>query len=252
MSQLSLFEQQCCKGIPLTDLFQAYYDARKNKRNTINALAFEMNYERELFRLHKEITDWRYKINQSICFVIFRPIQREIFAADFRDRIVHHLVYNYIMPVFEKTFINDSYSCRIGKGTHYGIKRIDKFIRSCSQNYSKDCYILELDIKGYFMAMNRTLLFNKVKGELLKQKNKIEFDLQIVLYLIEKIIFNDPTMNCIIKGKQSNWKGLPKTKSLFYAAEDCGLPIGNLTSQLFGNVYLNEFDNFVKKQLKIK
>ncbi|MBI4649217.1 MAG: hypothetical protein HY738_22135 [Bacteroidia bacterium] len=109
-----------------------------------------MNYESNLFHLCEEITNRNYAIKPSICFINFSPVQREIFAADFRDRIVHHLIYNYISPYFERTFINDSYSCRIGKGTHYGIKRIDWFVRSCSLNYKQDCYILKLDIKQGF------------------------------------------------------------------------------------------------------
>jgi len=249
--QLSIFDYQ--KDYDITEaIFQAYFDARKNKRNTINALAFEKNFESNLFSLEEDIISRNYKPSKSICFIVNKPVKREIFAADFRDRVIHHLIYNYISPVFEKIFINDSYSCRVGKGTHYGIKRIDHFIRSCSQNYSKDCYILKLDIKGYFMAMNRNLLFEKVKSVLLANRHKIDFDLSLILYLIKETIFNDPTKNCAVKGKKSDWNGLPKTKSLFHAAPNCGLPIGNLTSQIFGNVYLNEFDHFVKRDLKIK
>ena len=251
MQQQTLFDVIDKDKLTL-DLFQAYFDARKNKRNTINQLAFEKHFEANLFALCDEIVEQRYKPKPSICFVVNKPVKREIFAADFRDRVVHHLLFNYISPVFEKQFINDSYSCRTGKGTHYGIKRIDHFIRSCSQNYSKDCYVLKLDIQGYFMAMNKTLLYDKIKAELLKQKNRIDFDLPLVLYLIEKTIFNDPKQNCIVKGRKSDWAGLPPTKSLFHAKPDCGLPIGNLTSQLFGNIYMNQFDHWVKRELGIR
>jgi len=188
--------------------------------------------------LFDEIIEQKYQPKPSICFVVDKPVKREIFAADFCDRIVHHFIFNYISPIFEKIFINDSFSCRIGKGTHYGIHRIDHFIRSCTGNYSQDGYILKLDIKGYFMAMNRRLLFDKVKSVLLANILKIDFDLPFILYLLEKTIFNDPTGNCIIKGKNSDWADLPETKSLFHAKSNCGLPIGNLTSQLFGNIYL--------------
>ena len=249
--QTDLFSEYNNKML-LIDLFQAYYDARSNKRNTLNALNFEMNFEHNIFKLHEEIINNNYKIKPSICFINYKPVQREIFAADFRDRVVHHLVYNYIAPVFDKTFINDSYSCRKGKGTHYGIKRVDKFIRSCSQNYHNDCYILKLDVKGYFMSIQRALLFSIVKTTLLKYKNKTDFDLQLVLDLLELIIFNDPTKNYIMKGKKRDWVGLPPSKSLFYSGEGKGLPIGNLTSQLFSNVYFNQFDHFVKKELGIK
>ena len=251
MQQPNLFSEIDRDKITL-DLFQAYFDARKNKRNTLNALAFEKHMEANLFLLSEEIVNRNYNPKPSICFVVDKPVKREIFAADFRDRVIHHLIYNYISPIFEKTFINDSYSCRKGKGTHYGIQRIDRFIRSCSENYRKDCYILKLDVKGYFMSMNREVLFGFVKEELRKSPAQSSFDLPLVHYLIEKTIFNEPTMNCIIKGKKSDWQGLPQSKSLFYAKEKCGLPIGNLTSQLFGNVYLNNFDHFVKRDLGIK
>ncbi len=193
-----------------------------------------------------------YQTGRSICFIVNKPVKREIFAADFRDRVVHHLIYNYISPLFEKAFINDSYSCRKGKGTHYGIKRLDHFIRSCSQNYTFSCYVLKLDIKGYFMSINRQLLYDKICHFLNQNKGKITFDLKLVLQLLSVVIFNDPTDHCIVKGRKADWKGLPQTKSLFSAEPGCGLPIGNLTSQLFGNIYLNDFDHFVKHDLGIK
>jgi len=249
--QLTLFEKQFEDKL-LEDLFQAYFDARKNKRNTINAIIFEKNFEENIFKLFEEINSGNYEPSRSICFIVNQPVKREIFAANFRDRVVHHLVYNYISPIFDKTFINDNYSCRKGKGTHYGIRRIDHFIRSCSLNYSKDCYILKLDIKGYFMSISRKILFHQVKTALLSKFHKTTFDMEIVLNLIKKTIFNEPTQDCTIKGKTIDWQGLPKDKSLFTSNKNYGLPIGNLTSQLFGNVYLNEFDHYMKKDLKIK
>lgn len=238
----------------LYDLFRAYYDARRNKRNTANALAFEIDYEKKLFELYEEIKNRKYEISRSICFITFEPVQREIFAGDFRDRIVHHLVYNHISPIFERLFINDSYSCRIGKGTSYGIKRMDHFIRSCSRNYKQDCWILKLDISGYFMSINKVILYEKVKKTLERFRLTANYgiDIDLLLHLIHKIIFNDPTKNCLIKGSKNDWEGLPKSKSLFGAKENTGLPIGNLTSQLFGNVYLNSLDHFIKHKLGCK
>ena len=233
----------------LYDLFRAYYHARKNKRNTINALRFEIDYETKLFQLYEDLISEKYEIGPSICFISFNPVKREVFAADFRDRIVHHFIYNYISPIFEKIFINDCYSCRPQKGTSYGIKRLDHFIRSCSENYSRDCYILKLDIRGYFMTINKTLLCEKIEKGIKNFSGKIDFEVDFLLRLIDKIIFHNPTKNCRIKGKKENWSGLPKSKSLFFAGENKGLPIGNLTSQLFGNIYLNNFDHFVKCKL---
>lgn len=236
----------------LNDLFTAYFDARKNKRNTANAIRFERNFESNIFGLHEDIISGNYKTSPGICFVVDKPVKREIFAADFRDRVVHHLLFNYLSPVYEKQFIHDTYSCRKGKGTHYGVKRIDHFIRSCSENYTKECYILKLDIKGYFMSINRDLLFSKTEKVLMDTRNEFEIGKDLIWNLLKEVIFNDPTTNCYIKGKESDWDGLPSSKSLFHAGKNTGLPIGNLTSQLFGNVYLNEFDHFIKKNLGIK
>ena len=248
--QLSLFNDLDDKI--LTDLFRAYFNARKNKRNTINALAFEHKFEDQIFSLFDDITNLIYQPRPCICFIVDKPVKREIFAADFRDRVIHHFIFNCISPLFEKLFINDCYSCRVGKGTHYGIRRLDHFIRSCSSNYSKDCHVLKLDISGYFMSMDRSLLFEKIKTGLDRYNSKIEFDLPILLYLIERTIFSDPTNHCRIKGKSSDWKNLPNDKSLFHSDPDCGLPIGNLTSQLFGNIYMSDFDHFIKRDLGIK
>ena len=239
----------------LYDLFQAYYDARKNKRSTMNALAFEIDYEKKLFELCEEIKNRKYELSRSICFISFEPVQREVFAADFRDRIIHHLIFNYISPIFERLFINDSYSCRVGKGTSYGIKRMDHFIRSCSENYQKDCWILKLDIKGYFMSMDRNILYRKIEKAVNEANHsgaKANFDIDLILFLIRKVVFHDPTKNCHIKGKREDWTGLPKSKSLFFAEKGKGFPIGNLTSQLFGNIYLDEFDHFAREKLGIK
>ncbi len=239
----------------LHDLFDAYYLARKNKRGTISQLEFEICYEKKLIDLGREIDNGSYIIRKSFCFISFKPLKREIFAADFRDRIIHHFIFNHINPIFEGLFINDSYSCRVSKGTSYGIKRLNNFIRSCSENYKQDCYVLKLDIKGYFMSIDKNILYKKIEDKL-NNSNKIKakqtFDSAWLLKLIYQVIFHDPTKDCIIKGSRENWRGLPKSKSLFCAKKDTGLPIGNLTSQLFGNVYLNDFDQFVKYQLGCK
>ncbi len=249
---------QLSKEQLLVDLFNAYYDARKHKRNTRNQLRFEINLEENLVNLRDELIERTYKVGRSTCFIIEDPKKREIFAADFRDRVVHHLVYNYIMPIFERTFIADSYSCRKGKGTLYGIHRLAHHIRSCSQNYTYTCYVLKMDIQGYFMNINRARLLSMVCEELQghaprKSPNGERWaqvlDYGLIFFLLEEIILTDPTQNCIIKGQKSDWDGLPANKSLFRTPHNCGLPIGNLTSQLFSNIYLNRLDQFVKRTL---
>jgi len=159
--QLELFPSSA--PIPLVDLFEAYEGCRRHKRNTANAIAFELDYEQNLVELCEEINNGIYQPGKSIAFIVDRPVKREIFAADFRDRVVHHLIINKLNALFEKEFIGDSYSCRKGKGTHKGIKRLDGFIRQCSQNYSRDCWILKLDIKGFFMSIDRQRLYHRLE-----------------------------------------------------------------------------------------
>ena len=243
------------------DLFQAYFDARKNKRNTWNQLRFEIEFERNLLIMYEKLINRTYEIRNSIAFIVNEPVKREIFAADFSDRVIHHLIFNYINPILEKQFIPDSYSCRKGKGTHYGVKRVAAFIKTCSENYTKDCYVLKLDIKGYFMGINKQSLMEKLHRMIdpvryvpFEPKESSFcwndcFDFDLLWWLIDKVVWNDPTQSCIIKGKLSEWEGLPPTKSLYHTAPNCGLPIGNLTSQLFSNVYLHDFDYFVGQVL---
>ncbi|MBM3456340.1 MAG: hypothetical protein FJX80_14590, partial [Bacteroidetes bacterium] len=232
------------------ELFSAYFDCRKNKRNTLNALKYEKHLEQNVFKLIDDIYKGNYQLGRSIAFIVNKPVKREIFAADFRDRVVHHWLINKLNPLFENLFIQDSYACRVGKGTHYGVKRADAFIKACSENYTKDCYILKLDIQGFFMHINRNLLFMMLEKFI--HHYYTQADKALVLEITQKIIFNQPTQNCIIKGNKKDWEGLPKNKSLFHSPPNCGLPIGNLTSQVFANFYMHQFDAFIKKELGLK
>ena len=149
------------KDTLLYDLFKSYYDARKNKRNKESQLEFEFHLEENIINLYEELINWKYKVWESIYFIQKIPVKREIFAWNFRDRVVHHLIYNYISPIFEKEFIYDTYSCIQWKWTSFWIERLKKSVRSCSENYTKDCYILKLDILWYFMSMNKDILYKK-------------------------------------------------------------------------------------------
>lgn len=152
----------------------------------------------------------------------------------------------------EKTFIHDSYSCRQNKGSLYGIKRASKFIRSATDNYQKQAFILKLDVQGYFTHIKHEVIYQKVLKILDRDKTYNGLSFELVDYLLQKTIFNEVTQNCTLKGSKKDWQGLPKDKSLFGNAKGVGLPIGNLTSQMFGNLYLNDLDHFIKHTLKIK
>lgn len=235
----------------LLDIFQAYYDARCNKRNTISQLEFEMNFEHELFQLHEELSTWMYNIWPSICFIISDPVKREVFASSFRDRVMHHLVYNYIYDFFDRHFIHDSYSCRLEKWTHYGIRKLDHFIRSCSQNYTRDCYLLKLDIQWFFMNIDKEILKQKITEKLTDFQNS-SVNKDRLLRLIYQIIDHDSTQNYIFRWNTSDYDWLPKEKSLFHVWAGKWLPIWNLMSQLFANIYLDDFDKFMKYDVWLK
>lgn len=234
------------------NLYRAYLDCRKRKRNTINAIRFEADLENNLLGLLSELKQRIYAPGVSICFAVDKPVIREIFAADFRDRIIHHLFVRAVEFHFEKYFIYDNYACRKGKGTLLAMKRLRKFIRKIqnfdSKNYNNWHY-LKADISGFFMHINKTILrglvFQKISTVPFSEEIKGELE-----WLAETIIFHDPTRNYIIKGDLNLLEMVPRQKSLFYAPAGVGLPIGNLTSQFFANVYLNELDQFIKRKLK--
>ena len=225
------------------NLLTAYYKCRKKKRRTINATKFEINFESELLKLERELKNHTYHPGRSICFIITDPKPREVFAADFRDRVIHHLLVGYLEPIWEKIFVHHSYSCRQNKGAHTAIKDFRRFSIEISQNFSKPAYYLHIDISAFFMSLKKEILFDIIKRH---TKNPD------ILWLTEQIIFQDPTQNFYYKGNPKLQKLIPPHKSLFHLPKNQGLPIGNLTSQFFANIYLNEIDQFAKHQLKIK
>lgn len=225
------------------NIYNAYLQCRKHKRGSRSALAFEMNAEENLLNLHRELQERSYAPLPSACFVTESPKMREIFAADFRDRIVHHLLVNHLEPIWEPVFIFDSYACRKGKGTHAAVKRLQHFMRQATQSGYRNAYYIHLDVKSFFISINKRILY-----DLLKQK---ETDADI-LRLLETIIFHDPSKQPVFKGQMSLFRQIPPHKSLFFTHNRTGLPIGNYTSQFFANAYLNKLDQFVKHELKCR
>ena len=235
----------------LIDLHTAYLDARRHKRNRGYQQRFEANLQANLEELATELYNRTYTPRPSTCFIIEDPKKREVFAADFRDRIVHHLYYNYTHEFFERRFIADSYSCIKGRGTHYGISRMERHIRQASLGYTERAYVMKIDIRGYFMHINRNILLDICLRHIHKMDIR-SVDIDFLEYLTREIVLLNPMEGCRIKGNRSDWATLPHDKSLFHSAQGCGLPIGNLTSQLFSNIYLNEFDQYVKRELKCR
>ena len=238
--------------VSYNELFYAYIDCRKRKRGTANENSFEICEAEKLYKLYIELNNFLYEVGRSICFIVDKPVPREIFAADFRDRIVHHLFINRILPYIEEEMIDDSYSCRKGKGTQYAVQKCAEYVKECSENYTKDCFILKCDLKQFFVTINKNILADLLSNFLINKCAYKGEELRFMVWLMELIVFNDPTIKCIIRGSIKDWDKFPKEKSLFNTLKHKGIPIGNLTSQIFANFYLCIFDHFIKEVLGFK
>lgn len=227
-------------GLAFEDLVVAYFDCRSNKRNTRTAIAFEQNLERNLWALYEELVDGSYRPGRSICFVVTHPKPREVWAADFRDRIVHHLLYNRIGPRFERAFIADTFACIKGRGTLRAAERLESHIRSVTQNWSRPAHYLKLDLSNFFVSIDKRVLF-----DLLARKIGEPF----WLALTETVLFHDPRTDFEWRGARSNLDRVPAHKRLTNQPTHLGLPIGNLSSQFFANVYLDVLDQHAKHHL---
>jgi len=223
-----------------SDLAQAYFDCRRAKRNSASALRFELDLERNLVELDAQLRNGTYKLGRSVCFVITHPKPREVWAADFRDRIVHHLLYNEVAPSIHARFIADSCACIPGRGTLYGAQRLERKVRSITQNWTKDAYYLKLDLANFFVSIDKRILGNLLDGHVRQSWWRA---------LAQQILFHDPRTNYELQGSPTTISLVPKHKRLTEQKSTHGLPIGNLSSQFFANIYLNELDQFVKHQL---
>lgn len=230
--------------LSFVNVHRQYLACRKNKRNTANALKFEANQEAELLKLHHELQTKTYEPGRSVCFYATKPKLREIFAADFRDRIVHHILVAHLEQYFEPKFIFDSYACRKAKGIHAGVKRLQTFSRQITQNNQGQGYYLQLDVHNFFMSIDKNILYQQLSKCLQGDEN--------AHWLCRLSVYHDCRSDYLLKGNTALQQAMPPHKTLFHCAYDVGLPIGNLNSQFFANVYLNALDQFVKHTLKCR
>lgn len=216
----------------MENLLSAYQKARKGKSKKTSVIQFEKNLDIELIKLQHQLRTFFYTPHPLRRFIVRDPKTRVIHASAFRDRVVHHALMNIIAPIFEKSFILDSYASQINKGTHVAVQRFEYFQRKVSRNgkrvriggggnsNSVEGYVLKADIKHYFDTVDHDVLLSIIKRKIKDGK---------VMWLIRKIL--------------NNFEGNDLNK---------GMPLGNYTSQFFANVYLNELDHFVKHDLKVK
>lgn len=197
----------------------AWRSFKRGKTRKKDVLEFELNLENNILKLHEELMTQKYKHENYTAFVVCDPKRREIHKASVRDRVLQQALYQALNEVFDKYFISDSFSSRVGKGTHCGVDRLERRIRKESSNWKKPVFALKCDVRKFFGSIDhiilQRLIFQKVSDEKLQ-------------WLIGEVIGSF---------------GKEKAK---------GLPLGNVTSQLFGNIYMNEFDQFAKHTLKAK
>lgn len=229
-------------------LLEAYYDCRKRKRKTASAIVYEMDYEGKLIALRDRINARTYRPGKSMCFVVTRPRYREVFAAAFEDRIVHHWIALRLEPLFEQIFSPRTFNCRKGKGQLYGINMLREDVRQCSVNYTQDCYIMKLDLQGFFMSINKKMLADMVDAFVVENYHS-EADKDTLRFLCSTVVLHEPEKNCERHSPASYWDYLPPNKSLFTNGEGLGVAIGNLFSQLFANFLLNVLDWYLIKSL---
>ncbi|MCX6760391.1 MAG: reverse transcriptase/maturase family protein [Candidatus Nealsonbacteria bacterium] len=202
--------------ISIDNLLLAWQEFVKGKRNKPDVQEFSLRLMNNIFNLHYDLTNHTYKHGGYQCFRINDPKPRIIHKASVRDRLLHHAAYRILYPFFDKTFISDSFSCRNNKGTHKAINRFREFAYIVSKNNTQTCWILKCDIRKFFASINQNILIDILKG-----------------YIPDENIIN-------------------LLKEIILSFKLGGLPLGNLTSQLFANVYLNELDQFVKHELRVK
>ncbi len=195
-------------------LFSAWSEFKHGKQKKKDVVEFEYKLEENIFQLHRELKEKTYKHGPYKSFWIHDPKQRHIHKALVRDRVIHHALFSVLNPIFEPTFIYDSYSCRENKGTHKGVNKLRDVLRKVSKNNYKDCFVLKCDVRKFFASVNHEILISII-AKRIKDGD--------AMWLIKEIV----------------------------ESFSPGLPIGNLTSQIFANIYLNELDQFIKNGLRI-
>ena len=205
--------------ISLENLLLAWREFEIGKKNRKDVQEFSMKLMGNIFSLHNDLLNHTYNHGGYQAFRISDPKPRDIHKATVRDRLLHHAIYRVLYPFFNRTFISDSFSCRTAKGTHKAINRFREFSCKVSKNNTRTCWILKCDIRKFFANIDHVILLD-ILEEYIPDKN--------ILWLLKKVIES------------------------FHAKPGVGLPLGNLTSQLFVNVYMNRFDQFAKHELKAK
>ena len=229
--------------VTLDEVFDAYYECRRRKRSKQSAVEYEIDYELNNYRLWKDLNDMTYKPGTSVVFCVTKPRLREVFAASFRDRIVHTLLVRRMNPFIEKRLSDCSCACRKGKGTLYAANR-------CREIMSRkpNGWIVSGDISGFFMSINKEILMPLWKDVI---REACPEDCDWWMWLASTVIMHRPELNCVVHGDKNLWRYLPDNKTLF-RTNGVGMPIGNWPSQISANLYMAAFDEFIERSIDDK
>lgn len=237
------------KELTFEELYEAYNLCLKNKKRKIGTFNF-VNDDlcRNLMELLDELNKHTYVPKQSNCYAITDPALREIYAAQFGDRIVQHFYMKEIEDILEKELVEGCCSCRKEKGNDYALRLLKKYLMETSKNGTKNCYFLKIDLSGYFMSISRKQVSDKFI-ELIENKYNGTHK-ELLLYLTPIIFENNPAKDCIQKCNEEIRRQVPDRRKM-NPQSDYGMAIGNLTSQAGSNLNLSDFDNYVTNKLKL-
>jgi len=230
----------------LTSVEEAYADCLHGKMSSKQALEYMQEATGDLPRLAWELYSGTYKPTTSTCFIVQYPKLREVFAASFRDRIVHHWICLRLEPLFEARFVsqgNVSFNCRKGYGTDAAVRSVVDGMYRVSNGYQREAWVFKGDLSGFFMSIDKHLLWYLLERFISRRYHGNYKD--ILLRITQAVVMHHPEEDCLLNSRITLWQGLTPNKSLFTCDKTKGEPIGNLTTQLFANFLMSFFDQYI-------
>lgn len=240
-------QEPCKEYVSIDFIDKSFRVCSRHKRGTDGYIEYSMNFIENNYKLWVELNSMTYEIGVSKAFCVTTPCLREVFSAQFRDRVVHTMLDLKFGPLLEEELTDCAYACRTGKGTTYGIADVREQIRRVSNDYTIETWVLKGDLQGFFMSIIRLKLYCILEATIRRKYH--EDDIEWWLWLWKKVILHDPTKDCIKKGDLALWDKLPTNKSLFTCGKGKGLPIGNLPSQMLENLLMSVFDKWVLNRI---
>ena len=229
-------------------VMDAYLDCLRHKRTSKQAVEYMAMASVDLPVLARELYDRTYEIGTSTCFIVKYPKYREVFAASFRDRIIHHWICLRLNPLFEyqhRLLGNVSHNCREGFGSRYSADNVYRAIERITEHYRKEAYIYKGDMDSFYMRISKSLMWKKLEPFIEQWYDG--HDKELLLWLVKKVVFHSPEKDCVLNSPPEYWTHLKPSKSLFRIDDDRGIPIGNLTTQIFANFFMLEMDRKAKE-----